>query len=133
MAKDKHKRHNEWCKGYKARGQREVNKQIKQEKHKDRLAKIAIRKEEGKTYTYHKNPYEKGTREYETERARRAAKHKESFDVQMGEVQRWARYFGRLDRDIKEEQEAIRKAAIKNRKIKGKGKLKNETEDGEMV
>ena len=118
------KKHNEWCKGYKTRGQREVNKAIKQKHHEKRVADFAKRKEEGKTYSYQKNPYEKDTREWLTECARREEKtHKES-----NEYKRYARVFGRLDRDMRAIAEVARQEEIKQKKT-GKKKKVEESEN----
>ena len=112
------KRHSEWCKGYKSRGQREINKAIKQKRHEKRVADLAKRKEEGKTYSYQKNPFAKDTREWATERARREEKvYKES-----NEYKKYARVFGRLDRDMRIIEEAARQEEIK---LKKSGKKKN--------
>ena len=105
MAKDKHGKHKEWCKNYKASGQREVNKVKKQERHEKHLAYFAKRREEGKTYTYQKNPYEKDSREWLTERAKRAEKeHRDS-----NEYRHYAKVFGRLQRDLDREYAEARK------------------------
>ena len=113
------KKHNEWCKGYKSRGQRAINKAIKQERHKRRLAKFAERREDGKTYSYQKNPYEKDTREWLTECARREEKtHKEP-----NEYKRYARVFGRLNRDMRVIEEAARQEEIKQKRSGKKKKV----------
>lgn len=123
MAKDKHKKHHEWCKAYKMRGQREINKAIKQERHKKRMERFAKRKEEGKSYVYQPNPYVKGTFAYEMEAERRARKN----NGKLCEFQRWRRYFGRMHRDTRAIYEAERQEQIRNRKLHTKGKgLKQE-------
>ena len=106
---DKHGKHKEWCKNYKARGQRETNKAIKQKRHEKRVADFAKRKEEGKTYTYQKNPYEKDTNKWLTERARR----EEKTYKDPNEYRKYARVFGRLDRDMRIIDEAARQEEIK--------------------
>lgn len=117
------KKHNEWCKNYKSRGQREVNKAIKQKRHEKRVAQFAKRREEGKTYSYQKNPYEKGTYQWELERIRREEKaHKEH-----NEYKRYARVFGRLDRDLRAIEEAARQEEIKQKRSgKKKGDMISE-------
>ena len=111
------KKHNEWCKGYKSCGQRAINKAIKQKRHEKRMAKFAKRKEDGKTYAYQKNPYEKDSREWLTERAEREGNvHKEPNEYKW-----YARVFGRLNRDMKAVEEAARQEEIK---LKRSGKKK---------
>lgn len=118
------KKHNEWCKNYKSRGQREVNKAIKQKRHEKRVAQFAKRKEEGKTHSYQKNPFVKDTREWATERARREEKvYKES-----NEYKKYARVFGRLDRDMRAIEEAARQEEIKQKRS-GKKKKIEESEN----
>lgn len=51
MAKP-NKAHKQRCENYKKRGQREINKKIKQEKDKKRIEKFARRREDGKAYKY---------------------------------------------------------------------------------
>ena len=51
MAKP-NKAHHDRCVKYKNRGQREINKKIKQARDKKRIARFARRKAEGKTYEY---------------------------------------------------------------------------------
>ena len=116
------KKHNEWCKGYKTRGQREANKAIKQKHHEKRVADFAKRKEEGKTYSYQKNPFEKDSRKWLTERARR----EEKTYKDPNEYRKYARVFGRLDRDMKAIEEAARQEEIKLKKS-GKKKKSEET------
>lgn len=122
MAKDKHGKHKEWCKNYKASGQREVNKVKKQERHEKQLAYFAKRREEGKTYTYQKNPHEKDSRAWLTERAKRASKEYRD----PNEYRHYARVFGRLDRDMRAIEEAARQEEIK---LKRAGKKKIVTND----
>ena len=118
------KKHNEWCKGYKSRGQRAINKVIKQKRHEKRVADFARRKEDGKTYSYQKNPFVKDTREWATERARREEKvYKES-----NEYKKYARVFGRLDRDMRAIEEAARQEEIKQKRS-GKKKKIEESEN----
>ena len=118
------KKHNEWCKGYKSRGQRAINKAIKQKRHEKRVADFARRKEDGKTYFYQKNPFVKDTREWATERARREEKvYKES-----NEYKKYARVFGRLDRDMRAIEEATRQEEIKQKRS-GKKKKVEESEN----
>ncbi len=118
------KKHNEWCKGYKSRGQRVINKAIKQKRHEKRVADFARRKEDGKTYSYQKNPFVKDTREWATERARREEKvYKES-----NEYKKYARVFGRLDRDMRAIEEAARQEEIKQKRT-GKKKKIEESEN----
>jgi len=113
------KRHNEWCKGYKSRGQRAINKAIKQKRHEKRVADFVKRKEDGKIYSYQKNPFVKDTREWATERARREEKvYKES-----NEYKKYARVFGRLDRDMRAIEEAARQEEIKQKRSGKKKKV----------
>lgn len=113
------KKHNEWCKGYKSRGQRAINKAIKQKRHEKRVADFARRKEDGKIYSYQKNPFVKDTREWATERARREEKvYKES-----NEYKKYARVFGRLDRDMRAIEEAARQEEIKQKRSGKKKKV----------
>lgn len=122
------KNHHEWCKNYKARGQREINKAIEQERHKERLAKFAKRREEGKTYQYVKNPYDVKTEpiKHALEKERRARK----VSSPLCEFQQWARYFGRMNRELNMIKEAERQEEIKSRKNRIKDKEKNK-EDSE--
>ena len=114
------KKHNEWCKNYKSRGQREVNKAIKQKRHEKRVAQFAKRREEGKTHSYQKNPYEKGSYNWETERIRR----EEKVYKEPNEYKKYARIFGRLDRDLRAIEEAARQEEIKQKRS---GKKKSDT------
>lgn len=118
------KKHNEWCKNYKSRGQREVNKAIKQKRHEKRVAQFAKRKEEGKTHSYQKNPYEKGTYQWELERIRR----EEKVYKEPNEYKKYARIFGRLDRDLRAIEEAARQEEIKQKRS-GKKKKVEESEN----
>jgi len=113
------KKHDEWCKGYKSRGQRAINKAIKQKRHEKRMAKFAKRKEDGKTYTYQKNPYEKDSREWLTERAKREG----NVYKEPNEYKRYARVFGRLDRDMRAIEEAARQEEIKQKRSGKKKKV----------
>lgn len=101
------KKHNERCKTYKAQGRREINKEIKQERHKKRIALFAKRREEGKTYVYKPNPYDSGTPEHEREKEKRAMKHKNK--TPLCEFQYWNRIFGRVNRHLQliQEQEHL--------------------------
>lgn len=118
------KKHTEWCKNYKSRGQREINKAIKQKRHEKRVAQFAKRKEEGKTYSYQKNPYEEGTYQWGLEHIKREEKvHKEP-----NEYKRYARVFGRLDRDMRVIEEAARQEEIKQKRS-GKKKIVEESEN----
>ncbi len=122
------KKHIEWCKNYKSRGQREINKAIKQERHKKRLAKLAKRKEENKVYVYEPNPFPKGTSGYEVQKTIRALGHNEDRKNSMPEFQRLARVFGRLDRDMRAIEEAARQEEIKQKRS-GKKKKNEESEN----
>lgn len=75
MAKP-NKAHKARCERYKSRGQREINKALKQEKHKKRMAKFAARREAGKTYEYKPNPYKEGTNDWNRENLTRKEKNK---------------------------------------------------------
>ena len=113
------KKHNEWCKNYKSRGQREVNKAIKQKRHEKRVAQFAKRREEGKTHSYQKNPYEKGSYNWEAERIRR----EEKAYKEPNEYKKYARIFGRLDRDLRAIEEAARQEEIKQKRSGKKKKV----------
>lgn len=113
------KKHNEWCKNYKSRGQREVNKGIKQKRHEKRVAQFAKRREEGKTHSYQKNPYEKGSYNWEAERIRR----EEKVYKEPNEYKKYARIFGRLDRDLRAIEEAARQEEIKQKRSGKKKKV----------
>lgn len=122
------KRHGEKCKEYKAAGRREINKAIKQERHKKRMEMFAKRKEEGKVYEYEPNPYDRTNMEY-THNYVKQAREKRAFNSyknSMPEFKRMARVFGRLNRVVFQEKEAERMEAIKKRKLKAKGKLKED-------
>lgn len=122
------KRHNEKCKQYKTEGRREINKAIKQERHKKRMAMFAKRKEEGKAYEYEPNPYDRTNMEYAHDYVKQARKKLafNSYKNSMPEFKRMARVFGRLNRVVFQEKEAERMEAIKKRKLKAKGKLKED-------
>lgn len=122
------KKHTEWCKNYKSRGQREINKAIKQERHKKRLAKNAERKKENKVYVYEPNPFPKGTPGYEVQKTICALGHNEDRKNSMPEFQRLARVFGRLDRDMRAIEEAARQEEIKQKRS-GKKKKNEESEN----
>lgn len=61
---------------YKLGGHKIINKQLKQERHKKRMAAYAKRKEEGLTYKYAPISSPKGSYEYNQERMIRAEKCK---------------------------------------------------------
>ena len=127
------KRHNEKCKQYKTEGRREKNKAIKQERHNKRMAMFAKRKEEGKAYEYEPNPY-RTSMEYAHNyiKQKREKLAFNSYKNSMPEIKRMARVFGRLNRVVFQEKEAERMEAIKKRKLKAKGKFKEE-KDGVPV
>ena len=122
------KRHGEKCKEYKLAGRREINKAIKQERHKKRMAMFAKRKEEGKAYEYEPNPYNTTNMEYAHNyiKQKREKLAFNSYKNSMPEFKRMARVFGRLNRVVFQEKEAERMEAIKKRKLKAKGKLKED-------
>ena len=122
------KRHGEKCKEYKLAGRREINKAIKQERHKKRMAMFAKRKEEGKAYEYEPNPYDRTNMEYAHNYVKQAREKLafNSYKNSMPEFKRRARVFGRLNRVVFQEKEAERMEAIKKRKLKAKGKLKED-------
>lgn len=117
------KKHNEWCKGYKSRGQRAINKAIKQKRHEKRMAKFAKRKEDGKTYKYKPNPFPNGTSDHEIQKTIRAFIYNEGRKNSMPEFQRLARVFGRLDRDMRAIEEAARQEEIKQKRSGKKKKV----------
>ena len=112
------KKHNEWCKNYKSRGQREINKVIKQERHKKRMAMFAKRRDEGKGYEYEPNPYDKTNMEHAHNfvKDQRETKAFGSYKNSMPEFQRMARVFGRLDRDMRAIEEATRQEEIRQKR-----------------
>lgn len=124
MDKDKHQKHKKQCEKYKAEGRREQNKRIKQQKHEERMAKFAKRREDGKTYTYKKNDNPKDSIEYIEEKLLRADKVIQSDATRFGEGKRLARTFGRLNRDIKKIEDEKREEAIKAKKAKSRKKKK---------
>ena len=95
------KRHKEKCKQYQMEGRREKNKAIKAERHERRMAKFAKRREEGKAYEYTPNPYEPGTREYNTEAYKRAQKNVDRRVPQAWWDSRWRK----LNNEIEAEKE----------------------------
>ncbi len=112
------KKHTEWCKNYKSRGQREINKAIKQERHKKRMAMFAKRRDEGKVYEYEPNPYDRTNMEHAHNfvKDQREAKTFGSYKNSIPEFQRMARVFGRLDRDMRAIEEATRQEEIRQKK-----------------
>lgn len=119
------KRHNEKCKQYKTEGRREKNKAIKQERHKKRMAGFEKSREEGKTYLY-------VPPETAIEKTRREVKSRKAYESSMPEFKRTARIFGRLNSFVRRIKEEERMEEIKNRKVKTKGKFKEE-KDGVTV
>lgn len=117
------KKHNEWCKGYKSRGQRAINKAIKQKRHEKRMAKFAERKEKAKTYKYEPNPFPNGSSDHEIQKMIRAFAYNEERKNSMPEFQRMARVFGRLDRDMRAIEEAARQEEIKQKRSGKKKKV----------
>ena len=123
------KKHNEWCKGYKSRGQRTINKAIKQKRHEKRVADFARRKEDGKTYKYKPNPYSADMElPHNYVKEQRETRSFESYKKSMPEFQRLARVFGRLDRDMRAIEEAARQEEIKQKRS-GKKKKIEESEN----
>jgi len=127
------KRHHEKCEKYKAQGRRETNKEIRKQRHEKRMQKFAKRREEGKAYTYEPNPFESGTAAFAHEKAVRAYKHNDASKDRIGEFQRLARFFGRINRDIQIAREEERMEEIKKHKPKSKGKVKKGQEVDEAV
>lgn len=70
-------KHKQKYDAYKMGGRKIINKQLKQEKHKKRMAASAKRKEEGLTYEYKPNPFPKDSYEYNQEKRIRAEKCKD--------------------------------------------------------
>lgn len=123
------KKHNEWCKGYKLRGQRAINKAIKQKRHEKRMAKFAERKEKAKTYKYEPNPYSADMElPHNYVKEQRETRSFNSYKNAVPEFQRMARVFGRLDRDMRAIEEAARQEEIKQKKS-GKKKKVEESEN----
>lgn len=119
MDKDKHGKHKESCKRYQSEGRREKNKVIKKQKHERRIARFAKRRDEGKRYVY--NSDGAGT----VLRRHKVTEAEENKAERIGEYQRWARAFGKLEHQIATERERVRAEEIKNRKSAKKGS-KNE-------
>ena len=119
MDKDKHGKHKESCKRYQSEGRREKNKDIKKQKHERRIARFAKRREEGKRYAYNSDGAGTVLRRYNV------AEAEENKTERIGEYQRWARAFGKLEHQIDTERERVRAEEIKNRKSAKKGS-KNE-------
>lgn len=119
MDKDKHGKHKESCKRYQSEGHREKNKAIKKQGHERRIARFAKRREEGKRYVY--NSDGAGT----VLRRHKVTEAEENKAERIGEYQRWARAFGKLEHQIATERERVRAEEIKNRKSAKKGS-KNE-------
>ncbi len=120
MGKDKHQKHKKQCERYKSEGRREQNKRVKQARHESLIAKIAHRRETGKTYEYKKINYPKDSAEFEGEKLAREEKVVESNMTRFGEFKRLSRVFGRLDRDIKAVEDERRKEAMNAKKSKKK-------------
>jgi hypothetical protein len=120
MAQDKHKKHKQWCENYKKSGQREINKALKQERHKRRMAKFAKRREEGKTYEYKPNPYKKGSRDWHIEREERSRKNVDRRNA----VARGDSVFRKMENQLAKEA-AIRKANEEERNKKKAKKKKS--------
>lgn len=122
------KKHNEWCKNYRSRGQRKINKAIKQERHKKRMAMFAKRRDEGKVYEYEPNPYDRTNMEHAHNfvKDQRETKAFGSYKNSMPEFQRMARVFGRLDRNMRAIEEATRQEEIRQKRS---NKKKNDVID----
>lgn len=94
------------CEKYKASGNRERNKILKQERHKKRMERFAKRREEGKNYVYDKDkPLSLKT---------------EPGDGGKTEFQKWRSSMAKLDYEIKkadqEEKQKLRSATKKAKK-----------------
>ena len=81
MADKKYGRNKKWCEKYKNTGRRLINKEEKKKREEKKLERFKKRREEGKTYVYKPNPYDKDSkkrsekRKYWEERRRREEKN----------------------------------------------------------
>lgn len=114
MARPGNQNHKKRYERYKNQGRKQENKILKQERAKKREARFAKRREEGKTYVYSPNPYEKGTHKYENEAANRREKN-ESKKTELQIVTSILRKLqNELDKIAKDEK--LEKALDNNRK-----------------
>lgn len=91
------------CEKYKLSARREINKELRQERHKRRMEKFRKRREEGKNYQYDKDKYPKT----------------EPSDGGKTEFQRWKSIMDKLDNElnqIEKEEKARLYKATKNTK-----------------
>ena len=119
MAKP-NKAHHDRCVKYKNRGQREINKKIKQEKDAKRRAKFAARRENGKCYEYKplpKEPEDKNSREW---REWVSMKRERAFKAYVNdpyknktEYQKWTSIMRKVQNEIDEEIRLIKKEEAK--------------------
>lgn len=116
MADKKYGRNKKWCEHYKSTGQRERNKAIKQERAERRMEYFAKRREEGKSYEYTPNPYDKDVkkqkRKYWQERRRRSEKNVDHKDS----VSRWRSIMRKVQNEVDAEEERRKRELEEKRK-----------------
>lgn len=106
MAKP-NKAHHDRCVKYKNRGQREINKKLKQDRDKKRIAHFAARKEAGKCYEYKPLPPEpenkKSSAWYEWNELRRARELKADPYRTKTEFQKWKSIMSKVQSEVDEQ------------------------------
>lgn len=102
------------CEKYRMSGHKAINKELRKERHEKRLAKFAKRKEEGKTYEYKANPYQKGTDEFVIEIQNRHEKYTNSGT--KTDFQKFVSTMKKLDNWLKDEEKRLKE--IKENKAK---------------
>lgn len=118
MADRKYGRNKKFCEHYKQTGQRERNKKLKQERAERVKMRFEKRREDGKTYEYKPNPYDKDSknngekRRYRLEKAERAMKNVDHRDS----VSKWRSILRKVENAVNEEEEARKKALEEKRK-----------------
>ena len=116
MAKP-NKAHHDRCVKYKNRGQREINKKVKQERDAKRRAKFAARREAGKCYKYEslpKEPENKNSRAwYEWYGIKRERELKADPYKNKTEYQKWTSIMRKVQNEIDEEVRLMKKEEAK--------------------
>lgn len=116
MAKP-NKAHHDRCVKYKNRGQREINKKVKQERDAKRRAKFAARREAGKCYKYEplpKEPENKNSRSwYEWYGMKRERELKADPYRTKTEYQKWTSIMRKVQNEIDEEVRLMKKEEAK--------------------
>jgi len=107
---------------YKNSGHLAENKRKKEQRHKNRLARFAKRKEEGKCYEYKPISAEKETAGYERESRERSGKNTNKNP----EFQRWKSIMAKLENAIQKE---IKEMKSGKRNEEGKGKRQRPPRD----